>query len=208
MRAATTPARTASGSRRAALGGWLLLAILAAAAPGAANEYRIGSGDVVRITVWGHDDLTKDYQVDEAGYVLFPLLGRVEARGTTPKALAALLTERIWLVIQQAGATHLTTLAIGLVAMGLLIAGRRLFPGQPVALGVVLFSLLAVWLGGLDQMGVKIVGDIPAGLPQFQWPASDLAAARRSKPYFSVPTMPRGNSSVTAMNSPPSANSQ
>jgi SulP family sulfate permease len=84
--------------------------------------------------------------------------------------------ERIWLVIQQADTTHLATLAIGLVAMGLLIAGSRLLPGRPVALGVVLFSLLAVWLGGLDQMGVKIVGEIPAGLPQFQWPVSDLAA--------------------------------
>ena len=83
--------------RRVGLCAWLLIALVAAVAvaPGDTSEYRIGSGDVVRITVWGHEDLSKDYQVDEAGFVLFPLLGRVEARGATVGALAALLTERL-----------------------------------------------------------------------------------------------------------------
>ena len=83
--------------------------------------------------------------------------------------------ERIWLLVQQADATNLTTLAIGLVAIGLLLTGGRLLPGWPVALGVVLLSLLAMWLGRLDQYGVKIVGEIPAGLPQFRWSGADLA---------------------------------
>ena len=79
----------------------LLLAVLLATltavvgAPGGADEYRLGPGDVVRITVWGHDDLTRDYQVDEAGYLLFPLLGRVVARGATVSALAALVKEQL-----------------------------------------------------------------------------------------------------------------
>ena len=38
-----------------------------------------------------------------------------------------------------------------------------------------LLALLAVWLAGLEQYGVKIVGEIPAGLPQFRWTGSDLA---------------------------------
>lgn len=77
--------------------------------------------------------------------------------------------ERIWLMAQQVGTTNLTTLAVGLAALALLLAGDRLLKGWPVALGVVLLSLVAVWLGGLDQRGVGIVGNIPAGLPQFQW---------------------------------------
>jgi high affinity sulfate transporter 1 len=82
--------------------------------------------------------------------------------------------ERVWLIGQQLGSTHLITLAVGLAAIGLLVAGSRLLPGRPVALVVVLLSLVAVWLGGLDQHGVKIVGNIPAGLPQFHWPAVAL----------------------------------
>jgi len=32
-----------------------------------------------------------------------------------------------------------------------------------------------VWLGGLDRQGVRIVGNIPAGLPQLHWPGGELA---------------------------------
>jgi len=84
--------------------------------------------------------------------------------------------ERVWLLVGQLNATHLLTLAVGLAAILLLVAGSRLLPGRPVALVVVFLALLAVWLGGLDQQGVKIVGDIPAGLPQFQWLGGELAA--------------------------------
>jgi MFS superfamily sulfate permease-like transporter len=48
----------------------------------------------------------------------------------------------------------------------LLVVGAGLLPGRRVALPVVLLSLLAVEVGGLDQHGVSIVGEIPAGLPQ------------------------------------------
>lgn len=91
--------------------------------------------------------------------------------------------ERVWLIVQQLTSTHVVTLVVGLTAIGLLAAGSRLLPGRPVALAVVLLSLVAVHFAGLDQQGVRIVGDIPAGLPQFQWPkvaaTLDLQTARQ-----------------------------
>jgi len=84
--------------------------------------------------------------------------------------------ERIWRLVQQAGGTNLATLIVGLIAIGLLLAGNRLLKGRPVALGVVLLALVAVWVGRLDQYGVTIVGNIPAGLPQFRASGVDLAA--------------------------------
>ena len=56
----------------------LLVALLAGGTP-AAQEYAIGPGDVLRITVWGHDDLSKDYPVSQDGRVPFPLIGSVQA---------------------------------------------------------------------------------------------------------------------------------
>jgi SulP family sulfate permease len=88
--------------------------------------------------------------------------------------------ERMWRIAQQANSTHVVTLAIGLVAIGLLVAGSRLLPGRPVALAVVLLAIVAVSLGGLEQRGVKIVGQIPAGLPQFASPGSELATLQLS----------------------------
>jgi polysaccharide export outer membrane protein len=57
------------------------------------SEYVIGSRDVLKITVWGHDDLSKEYPVDADGAVSFPLLGRVNVRGLTTTELAARLRE-------------------------------------------------------------------------------------------------------------------
>lgn len=60
------------------------------------RDYQIGPGDVVRITVYDHPDLTADARVSEAGSIQLPLLGDVVVRGrTTAEAgeqLAALLT--------------------------------------------------------------------------------------------------------------------
>jgi high affinity sulfate transporter 1 len=82
--------------------------------------------------------------------------------------------ERIGLLIQQLDSTHLATLLLGLAAIALLLLGDKLLPGKPVALGVVLISILAVWFWQLDVHGVKIVGEIPAGLPSLQGAALDF----------------------------------
>jgi protein involved in polysaccharide export with SLBB domain len=60
-----------------------------------AQEYTIRPGDVLKITVWGQDDLSKEYPVDDDGFVPFPLLGRVKASGLTTKKLASNLTEAL-----------------------------------------------------------------------------------------------------------------
>ena len=52
-----------------------------AAATGAANEYRLGAGDVVRISVFQNPDLTLETRITEAGLVSYPLLGSVRLGG-------------------------------------------------------------------------------------------------------------------------------
>ena len=77
---------------------WLALALLlAGCAPGsdlpplpeaASGPYRLGAGDVVRVTVVGGDQVSGEYQVDDAGNVALPLLGPVHAAGRTSSGLA------------------------------------------------------------------------------------------------------------------------
>lgn len=71
--------------------GLLLGLVLLSAA--SSQEYTIGAGDVLAVTVWGQPDLSREYPVDADGLVPFPLLGRVKATGLTTKELAARLTE-------------------------------------------------------------------------------------------------------------------
>lgn len=56
------------------------------------QDYTIGPRDVLKITVWGHDDLSKEYSVDPDGFVPFPLVGRMQASGLSTKDFAARLT--------------------------------------------------------------------------------------------------------------------
>jgi protein involved in polysaccharide export with SLBB domain len=48
------------------------------------SEIRLEAGDRIRVTVFGEDKLSGDYQVDTAGYVGMPLAGSVKAAGLTP----------------------------------------------------------------------------------------------------------------------------
>ena len=87
-------------SAAAAMRAWavapLLMAVLAgcAAAPEKAPEavpepvasladYTLAPGDRVRVTVWGQPDLTTEAELDAEGRIVMPLLGAVQAAGST-----------------------------------------------------------------------------------------------------------------------------
>ena len=65
----------------------------AAPAVAAAAEYRIGPGDVIRITVFQSPDLTMETRVTDAGVVNYPLLGNVRLGGLTVSAAAKLIAD-------------------------------------------------------------------------------------------------------------------
>lgn len=69
-------------------------------APAAFHEaidqpYVLGAGDRVRITVFEQDGLTNTYNVDQAGYIAFPLIGGVPARGRTLQQLEREIAGRL-----------------------------------------------------------------------------------------------------------------
>jgi protein involved in polysaccharide export with SLBB domain len=47
------------------------------------ENYKLGSGDKIKLVVYGEDDLGGEYLVDGAGQVQLPLLGQVPAAGLT-----------------------------------------------------------------------------------------------------------------------------
>jgi len=58
-------------------------------------DYRLGSGDKVRITVFNQRELTDVYQVDGMGRIAFPLIGQIQAGGFTPKQLEVRLAHAL-----------------------------------------------------------------------------------------------------------------
>jgi polysaccharide export outer membrane protein len=71
------------------------LAVLWCAAPCGADDYRIGSQDVLKITVYEHPDLTTETRVSEDGRLTFPLIGDVPAKGLSPRQLEAAIAGRL-----------------------------------------------------------------------------------------------------------------
>ena len=51
------------------------------ATTGLLKAYEVGSGDVIRITVFGHTDLSGTFTVDGSGIIAFPLVGNVRVSG-------------------------------------------------------------------------------------------------------------------------------
>jgi len=51
------------------------------------SSYRLGSGDQLKITVYGEERLTGTFPVNGQGSIAFPLLGEVPASGKTPREL-------------------------------------------------------------------------------------------------------------------------
>ena len=72
------------------------------------------------------------------------------------------------------GAIHLPTLAVGTLALAVILALRFWAPKVPGALVLVVGGLLASQLFGLARRDVALVGPVPSGLPAPQLPSLDI----------------------------------
>lgn len=73
--------------------------------------------------------------------------------------------ERIGDFIKHIGETNSAAIAVGAIALGLLLLGKRILPNRPVSLFVVVGSILAATFLNLGAYGVKLLGEVPQGLP-------------------------------------------
>ncbi len=72
------------------------------------------------------------------------------------------------------GDVHSATVAVGVLALALILALRFLAPAVPGALVLVVAGILAADLLNLGDHGVALVGDVPSGLPSPELPDLDL----------------------------------
>lgn len=59
------------------------------------QPYRLDSGDRLRVTVFDQPNLTGTYAVDQAGYISFPLVGNIPARGRTMQELEGTIAAKL-----------------------------------------------------------------------------------------------------------------
>lgn len=71
--------------------------------------------------------------------------------------------------------TNLITLGIGVLAIVIIKVIKKINKGIPAALVVVVLGILGIYTFGLNELGVKIVGEVPSGLPSFGVPSIDYS---------------------------------
>jgi len=71
--------------------------------------------------------------------------------------------------------THLPTLGVGLATIAVIMVSARLSPRAPAPLLAVVAAVTLVYGLDLEDRGVAVVGEVPAGLPQLIWPQFDPA---------------------------------
>ncbi|HET6408023.1 MAG TPA: SulP family inorganic anion transporter [Chthoniobacteraceae bacterium] len=79
--------------------------------------------------------------------------------------------ERMHVFFQHIGETNTTSLLLGCAALVMLILGKKFLPNKPVALFVVIAGILSATFIDLGAHGVKVLGEVPRGVPMPSLPA-------------------------------------
>jgi high affinity sulfate transporter 1 len=85
--------------------------------------------------------------------------------------------ERSGYFFSHLGETNTASLMLGLAALALLVLGKRFLKNKPVALFIVIAGIIAAASMDIGRFGVKLLGQVPQGMPPFGLPAvhvSDL----------------------------------
>jgi len=107
------------------------------------------------------------------GIALSIILGQIGKVFGYPISAGGIIP-RLTEFVSKLGLTHVPTLAVGVGTFIILLLMPRILKQVPAALVAMILAAIAVRLLGLEQHGVKIVGEVPAGLPPIRFPRFSL----------------------------------
>ncbi len=148
------------------------LPALAAGNEEAAGSYTIGQGDVLTISVWKDESLTRDVIVLPDGTISFPLIGVIRAEGCTLDDLKKEIAARIRRYVPD---PVLNVAVRNVNSMYIYVLGRVNNPGRFALAGNINVLQALATAGGLnhfaDNNGIKIIrcGEGPGATLDFRY---------------------------------------
>lgn len=121
------------------------------------NEYVLGAGDVIRVTVYQNPDLTLETRVSEAGVVSYPLLGSVRVGGQSVTEVEKRIADglRSGNFVKQ---PQVTVLVIQVRGNQVSVLGQVNRPGRyPLEVADVRLTDVLALAGGVAPAGADIV---------------------------------------------------
>jgi polysaccharide export outer membrane protein len=120
------------------------------------EDYRLGPGDAIKISVYNNADLTTETELSRAGTIGFPLLGEVQLGGLTRSEAERVIAERLDVggFVPKA---HVTLLVAQYRSRQVSVLGEVNKPGvYPLSQTATLTDLLAA-AGGITAKGSSVV---------------------------------------------------
>lgn len=116
--------------------------------PKVGKDYVIGADDVLDVSVWKEQELTRSLQVRPDGKISMPLVGDVQAAGLTPGQLAQSVSEKLKKYLT---APQVTVILTQINSQRVYVTGEVTRPGAyPVLPGMTILQAITS-AGGLTQ---------------------------------------------------------
>lgn len=129
------------------------------------SNYVLGKDDVIRVTVYDHPDMTTEAQINDEGFLSFPLIGKIKVVGQTGSGVEALISN----ALKSGGYIKNPNVNVAVVAyksQKISILGDVFKPGLYTLDGGTSLQQALATAGGISPAGgerlVLIRGKIPA----------------------------------------------
>ncbi len=77
----------------------------------------------------------------------------------------------VWTLLASLDQTNIPTFVLGCALVVTFMLLKHYYPKIPTALVIVGGSIVISWIFSLEEQGIKVVGEVPPGLPSFEIPA-------------------------------------
>jgi polysaccharide biosynthesis/export protein len=129
-----------------------------ATTPVSAPALRIGSGDLIEISVYDSPDLSGRFRVDEKGDIAVPLLGAVHLEGETAEEAGRTIEKRfVDADILKPSSAGATVFIAEYASQGITVSGEVKSGGLIPALGVRMLNDVMIAAGGVTQLAASKV---------------------------------------------------
>lgn len=133
--------------------------------PSAADNYRLGAGDLIQVTVWKNKEVSGSFRVRPDGKFSMPLIGDIVAGGSTTDSVSMQIEQKLKLFIES---PFVSTIVVESTSNRVYIVGEVAKPGTyPITGSLTALQALAV-AGGFTAFANKDKMILVRGTGEFQ----------------------------------------
>jgi polysaccharide biosynthesis/export protein len=149
-------------------------------AEGPLRAYRIGPEDVLEISVWNNETVSRTVQVRPDGMISLPLINDVRADGMTPMELRGLLRMKLSHYIPN---PEISVIVREVKSFKVSVVGEVTHPGRYELRGPVTILEMLAHAGGFTEFAsnkITILRAGPDGVERIQFDHDDLVAGKQT----------------------------